>query len=364
MRHLLLLLLVVLAALLMPRAAAQYGATPHARSGPTNLVCIVCGKGPLIGRVWKFRDDFVCDDCAKIETRCSLCALPAKDGFGKTTDGRILCKRCLPGAVLKADEARRIYDDAVSGMLALAGTAVALRSTNFSVSLFDVDYWNTRNGQPVPNEMRRMGFSQSRRIGNAFTHTVVLLSGQPRADMAAVCAHEYAHLWINENKPDSREIEPDTIEAVCELFAYKLVTARKDAAGQDRIRKNPYTHGRIETMITAEAATGFNAVLEWVKSGTAKTLGGPAVPAVATVPRPAVTSPPPPAPRQLELTGLIGGRFPQAIINGVPFTKGDEFKVKLADKTVTVKCLEFSGATVTLRVDGAEKPVTLRMDGR
>ena len=370
MRPLIFLTLLV-AALLPARGAAQYGAPPP-KLAALNLTCVVCAKGPLTGKIWKFRDDFVCEDCAKLETRCSLCGLPAKVGFGKTTDGRILCQHCLPGAVLKLDEARRIYDEAAAGLRELSGGALRLRSTNVSVSLFDVDYWNMRNGQPVPTEMRRMGFSQSRRLGKEFAHTVVLLSGQPRGEMAAVCAHEYAHLWINENKLDTRDIEPDTIEAVCELFAYKLVTARRDTASQERIRKNTYTHGRIDGMLAAEASTGLGVVLAWVQFGKERTLGGPAMPAVQAPRAALVPAPPPSAPpstppsvsQQLELTGLIGGRQPQAVINGVSFLKGDEFKVKLAEKTVLVKCLAIDDKAVTLRLDGAEQPITLRMDGR
>ena len=54
---------------------------------------------------------------------------------------------------------------------------------------------NDQDGKPVAQEMRRMGFSQSLREGDEFRHSVILLSGQPKADVRSVCAHEYTHLW-------------------------------------------------------------------------------------------------------------------------------------------------------------------------
>ena len=364
----LLLLLGVLAAFTPFRAAAQYGATTPPKPATTNLTCTVCAKTPLTGKYWRINDQPVCADCQKLEARCSICRLPVKAGFSQTDDGRLICARDLPNAVLKVDEARLIFAETAASLRYLAGGALTLRSTNLTVNLFDVDVGKVGAGKDEAGQMRKTGVSHTRQVGSKFTHLVLLLSGQLRADLPAVCAHEFTHLWINENKPATRELEPDTIEAVCELVAYRLVGERRDAAAQEKIRKNTYTNGRIETLIAAEAATGLAGVLEWVKTGQGKTYGGPAVQIpLFTAARPAVAAPAvplPTAPAQLELVGLIGGRRQQAIINGVTFLKNDELKVRLGDKTVVVKCVDFQDKAVVIRVNGAEKTTTLRMDGR
>ena len=77
----------------------------------TNLTCIICGKGPLVGKVWVHKRGHICDECYQLETRCSLCGLPVREGFAKTTDGRIICQFDLPNTVLSVEEARRIFNE-------------------------------------------------------------------------------------------------------------------------------------------------------------------------------------------------------------------------------------------------------------
>src|SRR6516162_3000135 len=78
----------------------------------TNYVCVVCGKGPLYGHVWLHPRGPVCDDCYKLEHRCSLCGLPVRDGDGsvKTGDGRFICRFDRTNAVLDVAAARDIFE--------------------------------------------------------------------------------------------------------------------------------------------------------------------------------------------------------------------------------------------------------------
>ena len=60
-------------------------------AGETNYFCILCGKGPLAGKIWMSKWGAVCDDCyQKYHDRCSICGLPISDGFVKTADGRFI----------------------------------------------------------------------------------------------------------------------------------------------------------------------------------------------------------------------------------------------------------------------------------
>ena len=49
---------------------------------------------------------------------------------------------------------------------------------------------------------------------------------------------------INENCPPGHRIDGDTVEAICELTAYKLMEKRKLPERQKAILDNPYTNGR------------------------------------------------------------------------------------------------------------------------
>ena len=79
-----------------------------------------------------------------------------------------------------------------------------------------------------------------------------MLSGRLREEMAAMAAHEYTHLWINENCPAEPSIDGDTVEAICELTAYKLMGRGKQPEKQKQILENPYTHGKIKNLVALE----------------------------------------------------------------------------------------------------------------
>ena len=162
----------------------------------------------------------------------------------------------------------------------------------------------------MPEKLKRAGFSQSRHTGNQFTHAVILLSGQLKSDTVSVCAHEFTHLWINENKAASRTLDGDTLEAICELIPYKLAVQNANSDQQDKIKKNSYTNGKIETLIDIEQQYGLGSILDWVKNGTDENLDlaklaqfrtGAIVAAFRALP-----SLPAPAPNTLLLRGIFG----------------------------------------------------------
>src|ERR1017187_3894510 len=82
-----------------------------ANAEPTNYVCIVCGKGPLTGRVWLHERGAICDDCEKLPDRCTICGLPVKAGDGhlKTGDGRFICRFDKPNVILTLDQAKDLF---------------------------------------------------------------------------------------------------------------------------------------------------------------------------------------------------------------------------------------------------------------
>ncbi len=329
-----------------------------------NYHCVVCGKGPLNGQVWTHPRGVICDECEKIKERCLICGVPVKAGDGhiKTADGRLICKFDKTNAVLTLDQAKALFEQTRDDVVDLYGRQFALKSTDVAVNLFDVDYWSEKGRT---NDLHTFGFAHSRKTADGrCTHAVIMLSGRTREEMISVAAHEYTHLWINENRPDSHVIDDDTIEAVCELTACKLMGQKKLTGMQQRILENPYTNGKIKALVAAEREGGTDYILNWVKTGTTATLETESSALAAPVRRPALTftNVPAPLPTTLKLGGLlVDGQSRHAIVSGVSFGAGETKAVKLQGRTVQVRCREIRRDEVVLEVDGLATPVRLKI---
>lgn len=187
-----------------------------------------------------------------------------------------------------------------------------------------------------------------------------MLSGRLREEMEAVAAHEYTHLWINENCPASHHIDGDTVEGICELTAYKLMEQKKSTARQQRILDSPYTNGKIKDLVAIEREGGTDYVLNWVKNSTAETFEANAslAPLPATTPIAPIVAGPRPLPKGLKFSGIMAfGKEKLAVINGEEFAIGDQKTLKLRDHSVLVHCLEVHEGEIKVVVNG--QPLTL-----
>jgi hypothetical protein len=341
-----------------------FAAVGLAPAEPTNYFCVICGKGPLTGRIWMSKWGVVCDDCYRLENHCSLCGLPVRDGDGsvKTGDGRFICRFDRPNAVLDMTGAREIFTDTRRELVEMFGGGFALNFPDVTVNLFDVDYWSEMGRA---DGLHKFGFASTRRTPKGeCTHEVVMLSGRLKTELAATAAHEYTHLWINENRPAEHAMDGDTIEAICELSAYKLMAARSQPEQLQKILDNPYTHGEIKKLVALEKENGIGYVLNWVKTGTTATLDTPATALAAPVKTPAMmpANVVPSLPETLKLGGLLlDGQSRHAIINGQSFATGETKAVKLSDRTLNVRCREIRRDEVVLEVDGAPGGITLKI---
>ncbi len=336
-------------------------ATSLALADETNYFCILCGKGPLTGHFWMSKWGPICNDCYHLENHCSICGLPIDKDYAKTGDGRYICKFCKTNAVLDVEEAREVFAEVRSDLVELFGSSYVLQYPDVTVNLFDVDYWSEAGRS---DGLHKYGFAHTRKTpkGNC-THEVVLLSGRLRVEMSAVAAHEYTHLWLNENRPASHEIDSDTIEGICELAAYKLMESRSEKEEEQQILENPYTHGAIKKLVAIEQEHGVAYILNWVKNGSTPTLDTEENTLAAPVKTPvlvAYTNVPPPLPETVKLNGLmLDGRTSHAIISGVSFASGETKQVPLRNGPVQVKCEAIHRSDVVLEVEGINGPVSL-----
>jgi hypothetical protein len=324
-------------------------------AGQTNYFCIVCGKGPLSGHIWLHPRGAICDDCEKLPDRCSVCGLPVKPGDGciKTGDGRFICRFDKTNVVMTADQAKDLFEQVREEVVDIYGPQFALKNTEVSVNLFDVDYWSEKGMQ---NGLHKYGFASSRPSGNdGWTHEVVMLSGRTREEMESVAAHEYTHLWINENRAQSRHIDGDTIEAICELTAYKLMQHKNLPEMQKRILENPYTNGKIKDLVAVEHEGGTDYVLNWVKTSNAETFEVDAsqAPLPVTAPVSTYIAGPAPVSKGLKFSGVMAfGKERLAVVNGKEFAVGDQKTVTLRGGAVVVRCLEVHDGDVKVEVAG------------
>jgi hypothetical protein len=339
-----------------------FAAAGLASADPTNYFCVVCGKGPLTGHIWLHPRGAICDDCEKIQDRCMICGLPVKPGDGHITtgDGRIICKFDKTNVVLTLDQAKDLFEQTRGEVVDLYGRQFALKYPEVTVNLFDVDYWSEK-GQP--GGLHKFGFASTRKTADRHcTHEVVMLSGRTREEMMAVAAHEYTHLWINENRPDSHKIDGDTVEAICELTAYELMRQKKLTEQQKHILENPYTNGKIKTLVAVEREGGTDYILNWVKNGTAETFDAVANPALLTASVPAVpfVAAPRQLPQGLKFSGIMTiGQERQAVVNGVAFAVGEQKTIKLRDQSVLVRCREIHAVDIIVELNGSSDPLTL-----
>ena len=352
-----------------------------------DLKCAICGK-TITADYYLDVDQItgltnkVCADCEKLD-RCSVCGLPVKTGFTRLPDGRILCARDSAAAVCAEDEAREICRNTRDDLDRLFSRFITFPSDDVEVSI--VDKFHLQNMFYAPGFQKTCvsvyGATASNPLGNGkFLHTIDLLSCLSKPHLMAVCAHEYTHAWMGENVSAARTaaLDKDMIEGFCELVAYKYMASRQETQEMDYIRRNNYTKGKIGIMIAADTEYGFNAVLDWIKSGEDNQLQLANLDRIRALegadyaPLPpssglwtAVPSAPPTiVPDTLQLKGTSGTeqhRF--ALINGTTFEPMERETVRVGRTNASVRVLEIHADSVVIQVNGSNQTQQLFLRG-
>lgn len=344
------------------------------------LKCDICGE-PISKKFYRFEDRVTgeqkkaCQACENLEARCFVCGLPVKDGGEKLPDGRILCAREAREAVSSEAEAREISVEVRDELDRLFSRFLTIPDTNVVVTI--ADRYQLENLFRAPgNESACVtvyGATSTHPLpGHKFIHYVNLLSYLKKSRLMAVCAHEYTHAWMGENVSHERNllIDRDTKEGFCELVAYKYMVSRQETADMQIIRKNNYTKGQIDVLIEADNKYGFDAVMEWIKSGEDNKLDmanldrvralkdGSILSSAPTTSALLIVSPaaPTPVPNTLKLKGISGaGQHRFALINDTTFEALERGRVRVGQTNVVVQCLEIRSDSVVIQVAGSNK---------
>jgi hypothetical protein len=353
-----------------------------------STICAVCGK-PIDGQYYQTQDlvDFtqkdICVDCQKLQNRCFACGLPVLDATSTALpDGRYLCAHDAAAAVFGEDEAKAVCQATRDDLDRLFARFITFPNTNALVSIVNKFY--LENLFKSPNEgqacVSLYGATTSNRLpGNRIVHSIAILSHLRKSRLQAVCAHEFTHAWMGENVTQERTaaLDKNTLEAFCELVSYKYMVSLNETNEMTTILKNDYTKGKIDILIAADNRFGFDAVVEWIKSGDDTTLDADHLERIRAIggnyvsPLAAVTAAPlalptaayaPPAPTTLVLKSISGAathRF--ALINSTTFETMEQERVRVGATNYVVRCLEIGNDSVTIQVNGSPEKKRLTL---
>jgi len=342
------------------------------------LKCDICGE-PIQKRFYTMEDRVtgvkktICPACQELGSVCFVCGLPVKEGYQQLPDGRFLCARDARDAISSEEEALEICVQVHDDLNRLFSRFLTIPETNVVITI--ADKYQLENLFRAPGNENSCvtvyGATSSNPLpGNKFIHHVSLLSYLKKSRLMAVCAHEYTHTWMGENVDRERKLllHRGTVEGFCELVAYKYMESRRETAEMHVIRKNHYTKGQIDVLIEADRKYGFNAVMEWIKSGEDDKLEmtnldrvravRENIPASSAAELSALIIAPPasptPVPDTLRLKGISGaGQHRFALINDVTLETLETGRVRVGATNVTVQCLEIRNDSVVIQVAGA-----------
>jgi len=310
----------------------------------------------------------VCETCAYLKRRCSLCGLPVKENYTALLDGRYLCARDTKTAVQDVEEAKRIWADASREMDRLFSRFMTLPTTNIVFAVVDQVHMDQILQSPGFERQCPfiLGCTRSRLLGDGrWKHLIDVLSALPKAELSAISAHERAHAWLAENIAPTRELERDTMEGFCELVAYRLMENLGEKNEMSSIKRNAYSRGQIDLFVEAEASYGMYVVLQWLKYGVdgrllddldrIRKIAEPRPAAAEIQPLP-TTIAPTPVPDTLTLIGISGtGSRRLALINDRAFGADESGKVRVGKTNVVIRCLEIRDRSVVIEVDGSHE---------
>ena len=351
--------------------------------------CFVCGE-PFGALTYFFTDKVtgkkhdVCAQCAHLDTVCFLCGMPARSGFKRLPDGRVLCARDVKAVVLDATEARELFWSVHRSLEQQFRRFIELPAAIQVLPLDRVDlqamYRFAGHDYSCPNVW---GCAMFRTNGGKLTHTISLLQGLPASQLKATAAHELGHTWVTEFVPPERreQLDGDAEEGFCELLSYLYAEEQRDAAAMNIITNNGYTRGQFDVFLAAERRFGFNDIVDWMKYGVDPYLTMDDLGRVREVELPkavrsatstthhnhpaSTTTMAAPASEydRLLLKNLSGPPGPRlALINDKTFTTDEIGRVSLGNSNVLLRCLEIRARSAVVQIEGTDERQELKLE--
>jgi len=349
--------------------------TLHAQG---SRICEACQE-PITGKFYWFRSSAIqgqkalCFDCSTHDQHCFQCRIPVRKKFLTLEDGRQLCEEHRKGAVLTQRAVELVFEQTKRSLFPMLNGLGVLPDQNIRIQLVDAKAMAQLHQKPAgakADGMDTMGLTRTEMLGpNQFNHVIFLLSGLSPARVTAIAAHEYGHVWLHENVPADRIIDNLSMEAFCELVAYRLMTQLGDEVEKNVILQNAYTRGQINAFRKADDEYQFFNVVQWMKKGDGDHISQDRTSGVLNQKRPAQPSArwalpiKTKVPDTLMLKGISGNqkrRF--ALVNNQTLALNAQARVRVGDTNVMVRCLEIRDRSVLLQVHGNTQPLELTLD--
>jgi hypothetical protein len=324
------------------------------------------------------RNQFVCDKCIKLTTRCLTCkvfVLPARGLV--LPDGRVFCPEDSKDIVMDENRAGELFAEARQEIQTVLKDYPPVPDKNMQIHLVTREEFNKeyRRTPSIDDPSRLLGLTMSRfETNEAWSHEIYLLHGLTRDEFLAVSAHEYTHTWMTERNKQHRQLHKDTLEGFCELMAHKFTSKMKFTNATQRILDNDYTHGQIQALLAAEEKLRFHRLVEWIADGVDSWVDKDKLNRLTALREPDEPSaelsfnPPPqavtPVPDTLVLKGISGSarrRF--ALVNNATLQEGEEARVRVGTSNILVRCLAILDDRVRLQLAGQTNAVELRLGG-
>lgn len=211
---------------------------------PACFSCLVCDR-PFFDRQSIRRDEWggmVHSEHFRQAHSCGSCgrlfSSPRARPQQLFPDGRVSCLSCLQDAVTDVSTLDAVSKRVRRGMSELGLPAptggLTMRLVNQNILNKEVERVHGRGS------LRGLTLTTFRTItggpaaGTTFSHEVWVLSGLPVVECVSILAHEFGHVWLNENYI---EMSPPAVEGFCNLLSMHLLN-KETSKLADILRKN------------------------------------------------------------------------------------------------------------------------------
>jgi hypothetical protein len=228
---------------------------------PSLYHCAACGdllEGEyftLIGRPDRF-----CSRCITTRPRCAACGSPLGAQHWRLHDGRLHCPACHATAIYNPDEALRIYNETVAGVIRQLGLTLNVGVAFRMVDAPTLERIRAEGGSSAPEGQSTLGLYK--RQGHL--RTIYMLYGLPRLTFRITVAHEYAHAWQGERCPLLND--EDLREGFAEWVAYHHLHWLGCTLAAERMitTAHPY-RDVLDRMVELECRLGISGVIAFIK---------------------------------------------------------------------------------------------------
>ncbi len=203
--------------------------------------CSSCQQ-PILGEFYTidFLSGHFCRKCYEERPHCDACGKPVASSGRTLSDGRAICASCDASAIRTHSEALRLAREAIA---VLSQELEMHVQQPFDLALVDRRQMASATGRKsaggtqsgAKNEMKEMGFFNSRLLPESPRPTILVMSDLPEAAFLETFAHEYAHLWQFERNPglDDAYLR----EGFAQWVAAKLLEKKEFETALAKLRK-------------------------------------------------------------------------------------------------------------------------------